>query len=530
MIFNNIYNADRAKLNIPDYTYTGKHNLIQDSEKDWHIEFLTDGVFTCKSDLVLDVHLVGGGGGGLLAYEPSYGAAGGGGFIETVKDYVVLANTPVQVTIGQGGEFKKITTEKTSGVASDGGKSFFGVLSVEGGKGGKVTAKNDFEYYYGGTGASGGAVCLIDVDPYEILGGFDGANGGIGGSNIYAFPGFGQEITTRDFGEFGGKMRSMGGNVYTKETPLLEGRDVLPPQANSGDGGHSWVNGEAYPEYCNGASGIIIIRNQGNLYWGETVQLPNGNKFLYNGRHEIIDDGSGNWRIKFYTSGNFQPIQDMEIDVFCVGGGGGGACTNDAVCAGGGSGYTITQKNIKLYKDEIYPIIIGAGGSGVYQASATNSSSTAATGGSTLFSSIEVNGGAGGRWTSLDDTTIFSTTTGGTGGSGGSSLSHIGDTLLGGIDGANGTAAKNSTDSNYIANAGAGQKITTKEFGEEEGELYSSGGGAYVDQLPSSWEKLNHGNGGYGCGGTIVANGQETALTLARGQNGVCIIRNARGG
>ena len=45
-------------------------------------------------------------------------------------------------------------------------------------------------------------------------------------------------------------------------------------------------------------------------------------KFTYTGTHEYIDDGNGNWRIKFLTSGVFTPLKKMTIDVFLVGDGG----------------------------------------------------------------------------------------------------------------------------------------------------------------------------------------------------------------
>lgn len=42
----------------------------------------------------------------------------------------------------------------------------------------------------------------------------------------------------------------------------------------------------------------------------------------YTGDYQIIDDGDGNWRVKFLTSGTFTAVSDLLIDVFAVGGGG----------------------------------------------------------------------------------------------------------------------------------------------------------------------------------------------------------------
>ena len=69
-----------------------------------------------------------------------------------------------------------------------------------------------------------------------------------------------------------------------------------------------------------------------------TVKDPNMT-YTYSGTSEKIDDGSGNWRIKFKSSGTLKFTNlgkwDGKLDVFCVGGG----------CAGGsgswdaGNGY-----------------------------------------------------------------------------------------------------------------------------------------------------------------------------------------------
>ena len=66
-------------------------------------------------------------------------------------------------------------------------------------------------------------------------------------------------------------------------------------------------------------------------------------KFTYTGTYEYIDDGGGNWRIKFLTSGVFRPLKKMTADVFLVGGGGGGMKgeknpTDSSKLAGSGGG------------------------------------------------------------------------------------------------------------------------------------------------------------------------------------------------
>ena len=59
-----------------------------------------------------------------------------------------------------------------------------------------------------------------------------------------------------------------------------------------------------------------------------TVKNPNMT-YTYSGTSEKIDDGSGNWRIKFKSSGTLKFTNlgkwDGKLDVFCVGGGCAGA-------------------------------------------------------------------------------------------------------------------------------------------------------------------------------------------------------------
>ena len=79
----------------------------------------------------------------------------------------------------------------------------------------------------------------------------------------------------------------------------------------------------------------------------------------YTGQKTVIDDGDGNWRVKFLSSGQVTFIEDPgPIDVFCVGGGGGGGCYG---VGGGGGGYTTLESNVKL-TNFINDVTIGAGG------------------------------------------------------------------------------------------------------------------------------------------------------------------------
>ena len=85
--------------------------------------------------------------------------------------------------------------------------------------------------------------------------------------------------------------------------------------------------------------------------------------FTYTGNCTYIDDGDGNCRIKFTSSGNLTINYGMQVDVFLVGGGGGGHITYDHVGGAGGGGYTKTVKNVTL-ESNTYKVNIGGGGKG----------------------------------------------------------------------------------------------------------------------------------------------------------------------
>lgn len=226
-------------------------------------------------------------------------------------------------------------------------------------------------------------------------------------------------------------------------------------------------------------------------------------QFTYTGQYESIDDGGGNWRIKFLTSGVFKPLKNMTIDAFLVGGGaaGKGETWN---AYGGSGGFTTTVKNIVLTKNTEYNIVIGDGGSG--------------------------NGGAGGASTGFTGTAAGANATPGSGGSGGARMRYGKDTIDAGSDGANGGSA-NST----------GQGSTTREFGESTGDLYAGGGGAaYLSGGTSGirYAKAGAGGGG-GISGLTALPGEPntggggcgrsgSSGTQGAGGSGIVIIRNAR--
>ena len=260
--------------------------------------------------------------------------------------------------------------------------------------------------------------------------------------------------------------------------------------------------------------------------------IPFYENISYTGNASYIDDGDGNYRVKFLSSGTLTVQEGILVDVFVVGGGGSGgrgssyAKTIVPGGGGGGGGYTKTAKNIKLLANTEYTVVIGA-----------------ACGASSL---VDLNGlviceAAGGQ--NGEDAHMYGNYAGkgGSGGSGGAEGIYTTESpALPGSDGNNATGSK----------GGTGQGTTTREFGEPNGDLYAGGGGAggattdYAGRDGSAGGAggggdgglttrvagnggENTGGGGGGGRGTYDTN-QATYLVGGTGGSGIVIIRNFR--
>jgi len=183
------------------------------------------------------------------------------------------------------------------------------------------------------------------------------------------------------------------------------------------------------------------------------------------------------------------------VDIFCVGGGGGGSCAMTKFIGGGAGagGYTKTAWNVAVSAGQILNCSIGAGGAGgIYQDS--YSGSAAGNGGISSVSRngavlCSANGGNGGGSASRD---------GGSGGSGGGAGSSGDDgPYNGGTNGGNGSGGAPSY--SYVGHGGSGQGGTTQAWGN--GTVYSGGGGGGAYYGGGSG-----GNGGGGHGGGLGTN------------------------
>ena len=217
-------------------------------------------------------------------------------------------------------------------------------------------------------------------------------------------------------------------------------------------------------------------------------------EFSYTGEYAIrFKDGI--WAIKFLSSGTFVLLNPskMSIDVFLVGGGGGGEGGTNGTNygysgGGGGGGYTTTVKSIIIQAKVDYPIIVGAAGSGGTAGGATDGGETSgfgglAAGGKCAHNSSKYTGGGDGG--SGGGPGTFRT------GSSGNWTSY--EPNYGGEDGSDGGPASNNNPAQQVT--GKGQGTTTREFGEPDGELYSGGGagGSWSSSMRYSLK------GGMGC-------------------------------
>lgn len=218
------------------------------------------------------------------------------------------------------------------------------------------------------------------------------------------------------------------------------------------------------------------------------------NDFTYSGTYQLLDDGNGNWRLRFLTGGTFRPKKAISVDAFLVGGGGSGG-NGIAYCGGGGGGggYTKTVSKVSLAANTDYTITI------------------AGTGGTTSAFNNSAGGGANGK----DGVSYESGAEdhGGDGGCGGgagkyNALKDSPETHYAGDGGTNGSDGGNSfggtTRKHY---GGQGQGTPTLEFGEGIGDAYSAGGGGGAGSTSSgnAWTLAGKGgagiNGGGGAGG-----------------------------
>lgn len=342
--------------------------LLGSSNKYMYYEDITtfkeDGNFTVPAGVVeLEAFIVGGGGGGAVptGVRNSYkaGAKGLGGVVLYQSNIPFTDGQVFAVTVGSAG----VGATKEGVAGTNGGASSFGSYTAAGGNGGSSTAVTS------STVGTDGTACPIENVDGIASGSLFGASGADGSTTATALAG----------GTTG------GGKGASKEANAEAGSFY-----GAGGGG-----GEVYKGYFT-----TTVRNAGDGYQGIVIvrvvvkckesDLPIMDKF-----EVLTDTAQTQWTA---------PIGIESLDVFLVGGGGGGVSLTGlkyakGAAAGGRGGETLYKENIEVSPGETISIKIGAGGAEYKLGSTTDNS-----GGKTTFSTYTAAGGAGGKKANTDVT------------------------------------------------------------------------------------------------------------------------------
>lgn len=252
--------------------------------------------------------------------------------------------------------------------------------------------------------------------------------------------------------------------------------------------------------------------------------------YTYTGNATFTQEDTYNWQIKFLTSGNFTfsylGNAASGIDVFCVGGGGGGNKGVGTYChgAGGGGGRTTNSFGIIANTNTSYSIVIGGGGA------SAGSEQTAGTGGTSSAFNVSAAGGNGAP----------ASGNGGAGGSGGGAIGWTTGSSSDTPSGDGGSDGGNGGDGWGDKKGGQGQGSTTRAFGDSNGELFAGGGGGACVGDNSPGGAGGGAPGGFrdgvspnavanmGGGGGAGRYGGNYPCDSGSGGSGIVVIRNHR--
>ena len=221
----------------------------------------------------------------------------------------------------------------------------------------------------------------------------------------------------------------------------------------------------------------------------------------------ILDESEGE-TVRTFTTGLVTAFSGRvsKADVCAVGGGGSGGMTyrkNDSypygAAAGGAGGCVDNVLDMDL--SEAFVVSVGLGGAAIAQNDTTGLQSDGKAGGESSVITLsgrnlaKASGGEGGK----ADNSVYGIN-GASGGSGSAGINVNGDDRTGpaGEDGSDGATV---TDANgNVRSGGKGQGKTTRAFGEDDGELFSSAGAS----IASSYSTMVQNDPGTGAG---AANG-----------------------
>lgn len=317
--------------------------------------FKENGNFTVPTGSVeLEAFIVGGGGGGAVptGVRTSYkaGAKGLGGVVLYQSNIPFTDGQVFAVTVGSAG----VGATKEGVAGTNGGASSFGSYTAAGGNGGSSTAVTS------STVGTDGVTCPIENVDGIASGSLFGASGADGSTTATALAG----------GTTG------GGKGASKEANAEAGSFY-----GAGGGG-----GEVYKSYFT-----TTVRNAGDGYQGIVIVKA----VVKYKESDLITDydviTSTTQTVYIIPSGT------IKLDVFIVGGGGGGLSpkTNDITLAKGGQ--TVYVPNVSFTTGERVSIRVGKGGSKVKYNSKDDVGFAAGNGGNTYFGEFTAKGGVGAK-------------------------------------------------------------------------------------------------------------------------------------
>lgn len=257
MIFNMV-GGGGSRRGMPEFTYTGTYNAIEEGNGNWNIRFLTSGTLSFKklkgAAKGIEIFAVGGGAAGRATYTSGsnqFGGWGGAGGktacskTNNPEGIFPTENVDYSITIGSGGA-------NSNGAGKATVVNIVRVLTAEGGS----DQSN-------GTGAGGnGAGRTYSASTYR--------NSQPGGAGVLAFgdssfdsilygPGGGGGCSSADGGTAAG---SIGGKTGGGSGSMTAGVAGGSAAANSGGGGGGGgFTASKTTAGGAGGSGIVIIRN-----------------------------------------------------------------------------------------------------------------------------------------------------------------------------------------------------------------------------------------------------------------------------
>lgn len=241
---------------VPDFTYTGEYQLLNEDGGNWKLYLITSGTFNSNVDMLVDICLIGGGQAGQRSNYVTPGTCGNPGSLLTNKNIVIQAGMQYQVNIGSGGG---ITTAIGSFGLAGGNTEGFGLTALGGQRTSYIATEPEHEF----------------GDTNEPTQAAPGGNGGQARSGGNGLPGSdGASAGNAQYPEPGGAggPKTSPGSAGSRGAQGGDSNNANPSNGGGGGGGGGFgaSGGGGAGTYASslasfaggeGAPGVAIIRN-----------------------------------------------------------------------------------------------------------------------------------------------------------------------------------------------------------------------------------------------------------------------------